>query len=178
METYRDRGRSLVGVSGADPTDMPQTVETIAAVLAAVADGAPLDVMPSPGLDTTWTHPMPLVIRHMTEDLRFYYQEAIAAQPPLDEQEGVAPSHHALNDWIYKQTVLGETILAIGQRLADSDLPGTMFMRGLMIPEGYWPHGTSWGHDPESVSLRDHAAGNLAHLARDDYAGARTRSPG
>jgi len=121
---------------------------------------------------------MPLVIRHMTEDLRFYYQEAIAAQPPLEGQQGLAPSHHALNDWIYKETALGETILAIGQRLAQSDLPGTMFMRGLMIPEGYWPGGVSWGSDPDKTSLIDHAATNLRHLARNDYPGALTQPKG
>ena len=170
LETYRARGRSLVGTSGGGPED----VGAMAALLAAVVDGVPLDALPEASERVDWTHPMPLLVRHVTEDLRFYYQEAAAAQPSPEHAEGVAPSHRALNNWIYRETVLGETILAVGRRLTESDVPGTLFMRGLMIPEGYWAEGATWGTEPGQRGRLKNSAMGLNALARTDYAGAQT----
>ena len=69
QETHRARGRSLIGGSGG----APEQIETLAAVLAAVADGAPLDTVPDVGRDVPWTYPMPYLIRHLAQDLRSYY---------------------------------------------------------------------------------------------------------
>ena len=39
---------------------------------------------------------MPLLVRHMADELRTFYHEAITAQPGPG-----APNHAALNDWIF-----------------------------------------------------------------------------
>ena len=41
--------------------------------------------------------------RHLADDLRTFYHEAIAAQPGPG-----APNHAALNDWIFSGTALGQ----------------------------------------------------------------------
>ena len=109
-ETHRARGRSVVGGSGpVAGEDVPTHAETLAAVLAAVAEGAELDRVPDAGAGVAWGHPMPYLLRHIAQDLRSYYQEAVVAQPGA-LAAGQAPSHRALNNWIFTQTVLGEAI--------------------------------------------------------------------
>ncbi len=104
--------------------------------LSAMANGAPFDRVPE-NLDTVpWTAPMPLLIRHVAEDVRLYYQEAAASQPG-----NVAPSHKALNTWIFNETALGETIIEIGRRMSEADDKRILAVRFLMIPEGFWPDG-------------------------------------
>ncbi len=131
-ETYRARGRSLIGTSGG----RPEHIESMVAFLSAIADGAALDCVPEDVESVSWTHPMPLLIRDVAEDVRLYYQEAIAAQPGA-----VAPSHRALNAWIFGETALGETLIEIGKRLQEADDPRLLVVRFLMIPEGFWPDG-------------------------------------
>lgn len=146
-ETRRARGRTLFGGSGASPDQVDQ----VAAALVAVAESG--DVYGVPDGDIEWAHPMPLLLRHLAEDLRGFYHEAIAAQPG-----DRAPDHDALNDWIFgetdgaatdsehtvsertesEHTVFGETLLTIGDQLttAGDDDPMALFVRGFLIPEG------------------------------------------
>ena len=81
---------------------------------------------------------MPYLLRHIAQDLRSYYQEAVVAQPGA-LAAGQAPSHRALNDWIFKQTVLGEAIIEAGRRLTETGDPRLRVLRFWTVPEGYWP---------------------------------------
>ena len=143
-ETNRARGRTLIGGSGG----APEQIETMAATLVAVAEGAPLDAIPkisaSAGGEEAvqWGHRMPYLVRHLAQDLRSFYTEALAAQPG---SQGNTPSHRALNDWIFQETVLGEAIIEVGRRLTETDDDRLRVLRGWLVPEGYWPDGKTWG---------------------------------
>lgn len=134
-ETRRERGRSLFGVSGA----APDQVDEVAAALASIAETG------EPGSSAVdWAFEMPVLIRHLTDDLRTYYHEAIAAQPGPG-----APNHDALNDWIFgtadtKPTALGTVVTAIGERLTEAGDPLSLLVRGLTIPEGRYRGGSAF----------------------------------
>lgn len=126
-ETRRARGRTLFGASGAGVDD----VDAVARALAAVATTGDLSVPPES--DVAWSHSMPVLVRHLADDLRGWYHEAIAAQPGP-----TPPDHDALNDWIFGSTVFGETLLSVGDVLtaAGEHDPMALLVRGLVIPEG------------------------------------------
>ncbi|MEO0495609.1 MAG: hypothetical protein AAF081_19550, partial [Actinomycetota bacterium] len=130
-ETRRNRGRTLFGLSGAG---VDQVDEVVDALLTVVETG---DVDGSPNGEIEWAHEMPFLIRHLVDDLRGYYHEAVAAQPGQ-----TPPDHDALNDWIFEQTALGELLIAIGDALtgAEETSPFAPLVRGLTIPEGHY-HG-------------------------------------
>lgn len=134
-ETRRARGRSLFGISGA----APDQVEHVASALASIAETG------EPGeSDVEWAFDMPVLIRHLTDDLRTYYHEAIAAQPGSG-----APNHEALNDWIFgtehtRATALGSVVLQIGDRLTQAGDPLSSLVRGLTIPEGRYRGGSAF----------------------------------
>ena len=79
---------------------------------------------------------MPLLIRHLVDDLRTFYHEAVAAQPGDN-----TPNHEALNDWIFSSTALGDGILlgwkAIAHHLTLAGDGASLMTRGLLVPEGY-----------------------------------------
>ena len=152
-ETHRARGRTLVGASAPVPdgpdreVTVPQHVDTLAAALVNVAEGAPLDTPPAieepagsnpaeAATEIAWSHPMPFLLRHLVQDLRCFYQEAAAGQPGAR-----APSHRALNEWIFGETVLGEAIIEMGRRLTEAGDPRLRTLRFWSIPEGFWPDG-------------------------------------
>lgn len=128
-ETRRARGgRTLIGASGARADD----IEVMARLLGAIADGHSVLELPEDASGVDWTHPMPYLCRHVVDDVRVLYQEAIASQPGK-----VAPNHAALTSWIFDETVLGEVIQEIGRAyLATGDARLTR-LRGWTIPEGY-----------------------------------------
>lgn len=127
-QTRAERGRTLFGVSGAGP----EQVDDVARALAWVAEADSITEPPPSGdAVITWTFEMPLLVRHLADDLRTFYHEAIAAQPGAS-----APNHDALNDWIFGGTALGDTLLAVADRLTAADDPLASLVRGLLIPEG------------------------------------------
>jgi hypothetical protein len=128
-ETRRSRSRTLFGLSGA----APDQVDEVVAALAAVAESG--DVMQVPPGDVHWSHPMPFLLRHLAEDLRSFYHEALAAQP-VD----TPPNHDALNAWIFGSTALGDLLLVLGDHLtaAGETNPLALFVRGFVIPEGHY----------------------------------------
>ncbi len=132
-ETRVSRGRTLFGASGA----APEAFETLARAFGSLADDGDVTVAPDVGI--TWAFPMPLLVRHMADDLRTFYHEAIAAQPGPG-----APNHAALNDWIFNGTALGDALLAVADHLTDSDSPMALIVRGFMIPEGYYKGGSAF----------------------------------
>jgi hypothetical protein len=132
-QTRNQRGRTLFGVSGAKPDQ----VDEVARALAAIADAPSLSEPPSSDVD--WAFDMPLLIRHLADDLRTFYHEAIAAQPGA-----AAPNHDALNDWIFGGTALGDTLQAVADRLTQENTPMASLVRGLVIPEGRYKGGSAF----------------------------------
>ena len=128
-ETRRRRGRTTFGLSGADPDQ----IDDVARALVSVAEAGDIDTPPE--ADIAWAHEMPLLLRHLAEDVRSYYHEAIAAQPGE-----TPPNHDALNEWIFGQTVLGEVLVALGDQLtaAADDNPFAPLIRNFIIPEGHY----------------------------------------
>ena len=146
-ETRRQRGRTMFGLSGA----AADQVDEVAAALAAVAESGDLETVPT--TDFELPHDMPFVLRHLADDLRSYYHEAIAAQPG-----DIAPNHDALNEWIFGQTAFGELLVTIGDHLtaAEADNPFAPLVRNLIIPEGHYRgianfEGIVGGHEPTPV---------------------------
>ncbi len=132
-ETRRQRGRTTFGLSGA----AADQVDEVAAALALVAETGDIDTNPvvDTAAATGWAHDMPFLLRHLADDLRSFYHEAIASQPGE-----TPPNHDALNEWIFGQTVFGEVLITIGDHLtaAESHSPFAPLIRGLMIPEGHY----------------------------------------
>ncbi len=137
QETQRRRGRTLLGASGATPDD----VDTMAAVLSSIAGGASLYEMPAGGAHVEWWHSMPFLLRHIAEDLRVFYQEAVAVRPG----QGPAPDHVALTHWVFTETVLGEALSGVGKAITDAGDRRLLTLRGYIIPEGYVEGDESFG---------------------------------
>ncbi len=142
-ETRRRRGRTLFGLSGA----APDQIDAVASALGAVAEGG--DLESSPTTDFELAHDMPFVLRHLADDLRGYYHEAIASQPGA-----TPPNHDALNEWIFGQTVFGQVLVTIGDHLtaAQADNPFAPLVRNFIVPEGHYRgianfEGIVGGHD-------------------------------
>ena len=128
-ETRARRGRTLFGVTGA----APDQVGLVAQALAAIAESGNLQDLPhsDPESGLEWRFDMPLLVRHLADDLRTYYHEALAAQPGSN-----APDHNALNDWIFGDTALGDALQAIAAHLTADGQPLALLVRKLLIPEG------------------------------------------
>jgi hypothetical protein len=132
-ETRASRGRTLFGVTGATPDQ----IEAVARALGTLADHG--NMTEPPDEDIEWKFEMPLLVRHLADDLRTFYHEAIAAQPGPG-----APNHDVLNDWIFSGTALGDTLLAIAEHLTEDNRPISLFVRGLLIPEGHYKGGSAF----------------------------------
>lgn len=132
-ETRRARGRTLFGASGATV----EQVDDVARALATMAETG--SVLEQPAGDVPWAVDQPLLIRHLADDLRTFYHEAIAAQPGPG-----APNHHALNEWIFGGTALGETFQRVARHLTEVDTPIALLVRGLLIPEGHFDGGSAF----------------------------------
>ena len=132
-ETRSARGRTLFGATGATPDQ----VSEVAAALGAIADSGNLTDVPESDID--WAFEMPWLVRHLADDLRTFYHEAVAAQPGP-----AAPNHDALTEWIFGGTALGETLQVIAQHLTVDDSPVAKLVRGLLIPEGHFEGGSAF----------------------------------
>ncbi len=135
-ETRRVRGRTLFGASGATVDQVDQ----VARALASVAETGDMpDVEDGSHDQVTWAFDQPLLMRHLADDLRTFYHEAIAAQPGPG-----APNHDALNNWIFGGTALGETLQQVADRLTADGSPAALLVRGLLIPEGHYQGGSAF----------------------------------
>ena len=119
-------------------------VELVAKAVGEIADQG--NVSDLPAADVTWQFEMPLLIRHLVDDLRTFYHEAVAAQPGDN-----VPNHEALNDWIFGGTALGDAIQAIAQHLTRAGDVGSLMTRGFLVPEGYLEGGGSAFPTPAEV---------------------------
>jgi hypothetical protein len=147
-ETRAARGRTLFGVTGASPDQ----VEGVARALGTIAEQGNLSEPPAEGIE--WKFDMPLLVRHLADDLRTFYHEAIAAQPGPG-----APNHAALNDWIFDGTALGDALQAVAIHLTADASPMSMLVRGLLIPEGYFRGGSAFPDSPEFGQSKGDAGG-------------------
>ncbi len=136
-QTRAERGRTLFGVSGAGP----EQVDGVARALASIVDAESITELLGTERegDIEWAFDMPLLVRHLADDLRSFYHEAIAAQPG-----SAAPNHDALNDWIFGGTALGDTLQAVADRLTRAEDPMADLVRGLLIPEGRYNGGSAF----------------------------------
>ena len=132
-ETRKLRGRSLFGVTGA----AIDQVESVARALGAMAEEGNVSLMPKSEIN--WTFEMPLLVRHLADDLRTFYHEAVAAQPGPN-----APNHEALNNWIFGGTALGEALQEIAGHLTNEGSRQSLMVRGLLIPEGHFKGGSAF----------------------------------
>ena len=136
METRSQRGRTLFGVTGAE-TDQ---VRSVAAALGHIADTGDVETIGGDGTDQVeWAFDMPLLIRHLAEDLKTFYHEGVAAQPGPG-----APNHDALNAWIFGGTALGDTLTKVADHLTDDEGPWSNLVRGFLIPEGHYRGGSAF----------------------------------
>lgn len=133
-EAKRARGRSPLANSGATDEQLDQIVDFVLAM----AEGHDPLTIPDSVAAVAWRHKMPILIRHVCQDLRAFYEAAALARPGES-----LPHHAALNNWIYHETALGRAVLAIGQRITDHPDPRFKLLRSFLIPEGYWPEESS-----------------------------------
>ena len=155
VETRTTRGRTLFGASGATPDQ----VEAVARALGKIADLGNVIDPPDEGID--WKFSMPLLVRHLADDLRTFYHEAIASQPGPG-----APNHEALTAWIFgehgsAQTALGETLLEIAEHLTQDNRPASLLVRGWMIPEGHFRGGSAF---PTAEQMAGFSAEELSEV--------------
>jgi hypothetical protein len=136
-ETRKARGRTLFGASGAGIDQ----VDEVARAMVSIAETGELNrgngSSDESGIE--WAFDQPLLIRHLADDLRTFYHEAIAAQPGAR-----APNHDALNQWIFGGTALGETLQLVADRLTTDGSPAALLVRGLLIPEGHYRGGSAF----------------------------------
>lgn len=137
-ETRRARGRTVFGASGAGQDQVDQVAQLLGAI-AESGDASELPEVAAADAEIDWAFEMPLLIRHLTDDLRTFYHEAIAAQPGPG-----APNHDALTAWIFAGTALGETLQQIADLLTDIDTPIAKLVRGTTIPEGHYRGGSAF----------------------------------
>lgn len=123
--TVERRGRTAFGVTGASIDELDQ----VAVALLGLAETASFAELPE---GAEWAFDMPLLARHLASDMRMFYQEALAAQPGNG-----APTHDAINQWIFGTTVLGEVLQLAANRALESDDGATRLIKFLMIPEGH-----------------------------------------
>ena len=106
-EGLRKRGRTTVGISGKGVESIGEMLE-IVAKFAVDADMAVPD-----GYD----HPMPQLMRFITDDIRDFYYEAAISKP------GAAfPSPSDLLEWFFLTTVAGDVFYQVRERLLAADM--------------------------------------------------------
>ena len=106
-EGVRQRGRTTVGTSG-------KTADSIDEMLGILARFATDGDMAVPD---GYAHPMPQLLRYITDDVRDFYNEASISKP------GAAfPAPMDLLEWFFLNTVAGDVFYQIRDRLRASDM--------------------------------------------------------
>ena len=144
-------GRTLFGACGVADDD----IETVARALGMLADDG--DMTAAPDLGVAWKFSMPLLVRHLADDMRTFYHEAIASQPGPG-----APNHEALTAWIFGAdgqagTALGDTLLTIAEHLTTDNRLVSLLVRGWMIPEGFFREGNAFPTAEEFEASRSNS---------------------
>ena len=155
-EARRARGRSAFMNSGASEDQLDSVVNFVLAM----AEGSDLRSIPKDLEPVGWRQEMPILIRHVCQDLRSFYEWAALARPGAE-----LPNHAALNSWIYKETALGKALLAIGQAVTEDPDPRFTVLRFYIVPEGFWPGERTFGTPPPGTEPLDFAIQANAFLA-------------
>lgn len=158
-EARRRRGRTTVGISGARPDEIDKVVSFVVAI----AEGSGFKEIPTSAQGPKWNHPLPMLVRFVVEDLRAFYQEAVTSQPGTSP-----PSQHDMHSWIFDKTALGRAIIQIGHQIAADDEQRLKMIRGLIVPEGFWKDGVSWGQAPPGEERINFIIRSRAYLAGEE----------
>jgi hypothetical protein len=106
-EGLRKRGRTTVGTSGKGP----DAIYEMLGILARFAVDENMEVPEG------YAHPMPQLLRYITDDVRDFYNEASISKP------GAAfPSPQDLLKWFFLTTVAGDVFYQVRDRLRASDM--------------------------------------------------------
>ncbi len=106
-EGLRARGRTSVGTSGKGVDSIEEMLEIL------VRFSAKADMAVPDG----YSHPMPQLLRYITDDIRDFYYEAAISKP------GAAfPSPQDLLEWFFLQTVAGDVFYQVRERLLAADM--------------------------------------------------------
>ena len=106
-EGLRQRGRTAVGTSG-------KTADSIGEMLGILARFATEGDMTVPD---GYAHPMPQLLRYITDDVRGFYDEAAISKPGA-----VFPAPLDLLEWFFLTTVAGDVFYQVRNRLRASDI--------------------------------------------------------
>lgn len=106
-EGLRKRGRTTVGTSGKGA----DAIYEMLGILARFAVDGNMEVPDG------YAHPMPQLLRYITDDVRDFYNEASISKP------GAAfPSPQDLLEWFFLTTVAGDVFYQVRDRLRASDM--------------------------------------------------------
>ena len=106
-EGVRQRGRTTVGTSG----KTADSIDEMLGILARFATDGDMTVPDG------YAHPMPQLLRYITDDVRDFYNEAAISKP------GAAfPAPMDLLEWFFLNTVAGDVFYQIRDRLRASDM--------------------------------------------------------
>jgi len=106
-EGLRKRGRTSVGTSG-------KGVDSIDEMLGILARFAIYGEMEIPD---GYAHPMPQLLRYITDDVRDFYNEAAISKPATG-----FPSPTDLLEWFFLNTVAGDVFYQIRNRMRAADM--------------------------------------------------------
>ena len=118
-ESLRRSGRTDVGLSGLNAGQADQMARTLASFAAGESPEPPAGAR----------EPMPVLLRFLVDDLKSYYFAAALAQPGK-----VEPDSAGLYAWLFGETVFGDTVYRVRDRLIGSGDKALMAVARSMIP--------------------------------------------
>ena len=106
-EGLRTRGRTTVGTSGKGV----DSIDEMLGILVQFAVDAQMTVPDG------YAHPMPQLLRYITDDIRGFYNEAAISKPGAE-----FPSPLDLLEWFFLQTLAGDVFYQVRERLLAADM--------------------------------------------------------
>ncbi len=118
-ESLRKSGRTDVGLSGLNGGEADQMALTLASFAAGESPEPPAGARA----------PMPVLLRFLVDDLKSYYFAAALAQPGAAK-----PDSAALYGWLFRETVFGDTVYRVRDRLIESGDKALIAVARSMVP--------------------------------------------
>ncbi len=106
-EGVRKRGRTTVGTSGKGAESIGEMLE----ILATFSADAEMTI------PNGYSHPMPELLRYLSADIRAFYSEAAISKP-----SPTLPTPDDLEEWFFLETVAGDVIYEVRERLLRADM--------------------------------------------------------
>ena len=106
-EGVRTRGRTTVGTSGKDADSIDEMLEIL------VRFAVECNLSQPEG----YAHPMPQLLRYITDDVRDFYYEASTSKPGVE-----SPSPSDLLEWFFLQTVAGDVYYQMHEKVLAADV--------------------------------------------------------